>query len=141
MLDRLTGLASIGLLVVTAAVAPAVAAEPEIPGPSLGVAISGTSVPDALAAMDAAHPIEVRVAAEWSRVEIDPGVFDWSSVAPVLATLAARGTRVTLCVRGESPLHARVGDPGGVPDGAWLEAWTAILRSAVATLGRHVAVI
>ena len=88
-----------------------------------------------------AHPIEARVVAEWSAIETAPGVFDWSSVQPALATLATRGARATLCLRGESPLHPRVADPGAVPDGAWLQAWTALLRSPVATLGGHLAVI
>ncbi len=122
-------------------IATAGAAEREIPGPSLGVALPGSTVPDALAAKDPAHPIEVRVVAEWSAVETAPGIFDWSSVQPILDTLATRGARASLCVRGESPLHPRVAEPGAMPDGAWLQAWTALLRSAVATLGGRVAVI
>lgn len=137
MLALRVGLAFTGLLVGAATVA----AEPELPGPSLGVAISGMSVPDALAAQDGAHPIDVRVAVEWSTVEIASLEFDWSSVAPALSTLAARGARVTLCIQGESPLHGRVPDPGTVPDKAWLDAWTALLRSAVATLGGRIAVV
>jgi hypothetical protein len=132
------GLAFTGLLVAAAA---AVAADSEIPGPSLGVAIFGMSVPDALMAQDSDHPLEARVTADWAAIETAPGVFDWSSVEPTLATLAARGARVSLCVRGESPLHPHgVGD-GGVPDGAWLQAWTALLRSAVATLSTQIAVV
>ena len=138
MLAPRIGLAFGGLLVAAAAV---VAAEPEIPGPSLGVAISGMSVPDALVAQDRDHPIEVRVTAEWSAIETAPGVFDWSSVEPTLATLAARGARVSLCVRGESPLHSHGVGEGGVPDGAWLQAWTALLRSAVATLSSQIATV
>jgi hypothetical protein len=119
----------------------AVAADPEIPGPSLGVALAGTAVPDALAAIDPSHPIDVRVIAEWATVETTPEVFDWSSVEPVVATLASRGARVTLCVRGDSLLHPRASDPGAMPDAAWLQAWTALLRSAVATFGGRVAVV
>src|SRR5258706_11017870 len=99
------------------------AAEPELPGPSLGVALSGAAVPETLAAADAAHPIDVRVIGEWSAVETAAGVFDWSSVEPVLDPLAARGARITLCVRGESPLHPRVADPRALPDVAWLQSW------------------
>jgi hypothetical protein len=132
------GLAFTGLLVVAA---PAVAAEPEVAGPSLGVLLSGSSVPEALVAQDGAHPIDVRLTADWSTVETAPGVFDWSTVESVLATLAERGARVSLCVRGASPLHPRVPGDRGVPDGAWLSAWTTLLRSAVAALRSHVAVV
>jgi hypothetical protein len=122
-------------------VATAAATEPEIPGPALGLALSGESIPDALASIDASHPIEVRVIAEWATIESSPGTFDWSSVEPVVSTLASRGVRVVLCVRGESPLHGREASPGAMPDGSWLQAWTALLRSAVATLGGRVAVV
>jgi hypothetical protein len=124
--------------VVAAAV---VAAEPETPGPSLGVSLSGWSIPDALVAQDGTHPLDVRLTAEWSAVETSPGVFDWSSIETVLATLAARGARVSLCIRGESPLHPRNPGDGGVPDETWFLAWTALLRSAVATLPSNVAVV
>jgi hypothetical protein len=131
------GLAFTGLVV---AATTAGAVEPEIPGPSLGVAISGTAVPDALVAADKDHPIEVRVIAEWSAVETAPGDFDWSSVAPLVDALAARGAAVSLCVRGESPLHPRA-EGNGAPDGAWLQAWTAVLRGAVARFASNVAVV
>jgi hypothetical protein len=132
------GLTFTGLLLAVTAV---LAADPEIPGPSLGVAIFGTSVPDALVAEDKDHPIEARLVVDWSAIESVPGAYDWSSVEPALATLASRGARVSLCVRGESPLHAHgVGD-GDVPDGAWLQAWTALLRSAVATFSSRIAVV
>ncbi len=138
MLALRIGLAFTGLLL---AAPGAVAVEREIPGPSLGVAISGVSVPDALVAQDSGHPLEVRVVVEWSAIETAPGVFDWSSIEPSLSALSARGARVSLCVRGESPLHSRgVGDRG-VPDGAWLQAWTSLLRSAVATFPSQVTVV
>ncbi len=132
------GLASACLLVVFSS---SRAVEPEVGGPSLGVALGGKAVPDALAASDAAHPIEVRLSAEWSEVETSPGVFDWSSIEPVVAVLATRGARVTLCLRGDSPSHARDPRPDAVPDGAWLEAWTSFLRSAMGTFAARVAVI
>jgi hypothetical protein len=132
------GLAAIGLLVVAAAAA---ADEPEAPGPSLGIAVTELAIPDALAARDGAHPIDVRLSAEWSSVETAPGVFDWSSIEPTVTALAARGVRVSLCLRGESPLHPRSSGDRGVPDGAWLTAWTALLRSAVSTLTSRVAVV
>lgn len=118
------------------------ATEPEIPGPALGVALDGTTIPDGLAATDAAHPMEARVAVDWSTIEAAPGTFDWSAVIPVVTTLTERGMRVTLCVRGASPfLHARPEGISGVPDGEWLAAWTGLLRSAVATLGTRIAVV
>jgi hypothetical protein len=69
-------------------------------------------------------------------IEASPGSFDWSSVGGVIDTLAARGARVTLCIRAENPLYPR--DAGGIPDGTWLEAWTALLRSAVRTFGKRI---
>ena len=138
MLALRIGLAFTGLL----AAAPAVfAVGPEIPGPSLGVAIVGVSIPDALVAQDREHPIEVRLVVDWSTIESGPGTYDWSSIEPALATLASRGARVSLCIRGESPLHARAEGDRGVPDGAWLQAWTALLRSAVATFSSRIAVV
>jgi hypothetical protein len=132
------GLAFTGLLWV----APAVfAADPEIPGPALGVGIVGTSVPEALVAQDADHPIEARLVVDWSVIEPVSGAYDWSSVEPALAALATRGARVSLCVRGESPLHPRNTGDRGVPDGAWLQAWTALLRSAVATFPSRISVV
>ena len=62
MLALRIGLAFTGLLL---AAPGAVAVEREIPGPSLGVAISGVSVPDALVAQDSGHPLEVRVVVDW----------------------------------------------------------------------------
>jgi hypothetical protein len=116
-------------------------AEPETPGPSLGVALAGLSVPEALVAQDGAHPVDVRVTVDWSTVETAPGVYDWSSIEPVLSTLATRGARVSLCVRGESPFHPRTSGDRGVPDGSWLTDWTALLRSAVSTLSSRFAVV
>ena len=117
------------------------AGEAEIPAPSLGVVLAGVSVPEALAAGDPDHPIDVRIVAEWSSVETAPGVFDWTALEPPMAALAAKGARVTLCLRGESPFHPRDVGPTAVPDGAWLQAWTALLRSAVATLGGRIATV
>lgn len=138
MLAPRIGIALAGVLAAFCAV---VAEEPEIPGPSLGVALTGTGTSNALAAKDSAHPIEARLSVDWSSVETAPGVFDWSSVQPELAALAERGVRATLCVRGESPFHPRDTAPGAVPDGPWLAAWTAVLRSGVAELGRSVSVV
>src|SRR5207344_1140218 len=73
---------------------------------------------------------------EWSSIEVSPGSFDWSSVGGVIDTMAARGARVTLCLRSENPLYRR--DADGIPDGAWLQAWTALLRSAVRTFGTRI---
>ncbi len=130
-------LALVGLLLATVTAA----SEPEVPSPALGVALASASVPDALAAKDSDHPIDVRVTVEWSAVEPAAGAYDWSSIQPLLELLAARGTRVTLCLRGETPLHPREAGAGELPGAAWLDAWTSLLRSAVATLGGHVAVI
>ena len=138
MLALRIGLAFTGLLVA----APAVfAVDPEIPGPSLGVSIVGVSIPDALVSEDRDHPIEARVVVDWAAIETGPGVYDWSSVEPTLTTLASRGARVSLCVRGESPLHPRAEGDRGVPDGAWLQAFTALVRSAVTALSPRIAVV
>ena len=118
-----------------------VAAELEPPGPSLGVALTGSTVPESLTARDASHPIDVRIVADWTAVEAAAGTYDWSSVAPLLTALAGRGARVTLCVRGDSPLHPRDMGTGAMPDAAWLDAWTALLRSAVAELGPQLSTI
>jgi hypothetical protein len=129
-------------LAVFAVLAPSLwAEEPEPAGPSLGLALVDASIPDTLASQDPEHPIEVRLTADWSAVEISEGVFDWSDIEPAVSVLAARGARVTLCVRGESPLHPRDVGPSGVPDGAWLQAWNALLRSAVDTFGSRAATI
>jgi len=138
MLAPRIGLASAALLVAAFAVG---ADEPEIPGPSLGVALVGAAAPDALVAKDAAHPLDVRLVVDWSAVETAPGTFDWSGIEPGLTALVSRGVRATLCVRGESPFHPRDTSSGAVPDGPWLAAWTAVLRSGVAALGRNVAVV
>ena len=114
---------------------------PEIPGPSLGIALAGRVVPETLAVKDRSHPIDVRLCADWSAIEATEGAYDWSSIAPAIATLADRGARVTLCVRGESPFHPRGAGEGALPDGSWLQAWTSLLRSAVANLGDKLAVV
>ncbi len=135
MLAFRLGLAFTGLLL---AAPGAGATDPEIPGPSLGVALVGTNVPDSLAAEDADHPIEVRVVADWAAIESAAGTYDWSSVESTLATLASRGARVSLCVRGESPHHPRAAGDRGVPGEAWLQAWTTLLRNAVATFSTRI---
>ena len=104
-------------------------------GPALGVVLDGIEAPDTLAIADPAHPMDVRIAADWASIERSAGVYDWSSLDAAVAALASRGLRVTLCVRGDSALYPRDGGDGGAPGGAWLEAWTALLRSAVATFG------
>jgi hypothetical protein len=138
MLASRIGLALAGVLLTAgrSGAAPA-----EIPGPSLGIALAGASVPEALAAKDRSHPIDVRVGADWSAIETAQGAYDWSSIASAIKTLSARGARVTLCVRGESPFHPRGAGEGALPDGAWLEAWTSLLRSAVASFGDALAVV
>lgn len=127
-----------GIILSVAAAAVAVslgaAAEaPEPPGPALGVALTTPAVPDALAAKDAEHPIDVRIVAEWPAIERPDGTFDWSSIDTLVTTLAGRGARVTLCVRGDSPLHPRGLGPVTAPDAAWLLEMTSLLRNAVAT--------
>src|SRR5260221_8547223 len=117
------------------------AAAPEIPGPCLGIALTGTVVPESLPATGPEHPMTVRLTANWAEVETSPGVFDWSSVAPALGAFSARGARATLCVRGESALHPRGAGDRAVPDGAWLSAWTELLRSAVRDLGPEIAIV
>ena len=117
------------------------ATPPDSRGLSLGIALDGLALPVALAAKDPAHPIDVLVCADWSDVETAPGVFDWSAIETTAATLVGRGARVTLRVRGDSALHPRIAGERGVPDGVWLQAWTALLRSAVATLGAEVATV
>jgi len=112
--------------------------EHDRPGPALGVVLTD-SVPAGLIARDREHPIDVRLTADWNAVETSAGVYDWSPVEGLLDALADHGVTVTLCVRGENALHPR--PEGGAPDGAWLEAWTALLRSAVATLGSRVSAI
>ena len=121
--------------------APVLAQQPEVRGPSLGVSLAGSALPEALAAKDPAHPIDVRIVADWSAIEPAAGTYDWSSIEPVVDAAVARGGRVSLAVRGDSPAHARVTSPSTPPDTAWLDAWTALLRSAVATFGARVATI
>ena len=124
------------LAVLALSLSRVVADEPHVPELSLGAMLAGAAVPDALTASDPAHPIDVRVVEDWSSIEASPGSFDWSSVDGVIDTLAARGARVTLCIRSENPLYPR--DAGGIPDGTWLQAWTALLRSAVKTFGTRI---
>lgn len=113
----------------------------EPPGPSLGLALSTSEIPAGLAARDPKYPIDVRVVADWSTVEPTLGTYDWSAQDAPISTLVAQGARVTLCVRGDSPLHPREGGSDAVPGAAWLQAWTALLRSAVSTFGPRVAAI
>ncbi|HEX4823362.1 MAG TPA: hypothetical protein VFV19_03545 [Candidatus Polarisedimenticolaceae bacterium] len=129
-----------GVLVAIAILGAPIAAaqqdeEIEARGPSLGLVLDGGEVPAALAARDPRYPIDVRLAADWSSVETSAGTYDWSTVAAPIDALAGRGVRITLCVRGETTLHPRESGPEAVPDGAWMQAWTALLRSAVATFG------
>jgi len=138
MLAPRLGFALAGLLLVAG---PAFPEEPEVSGPSLGIALAEATAPEGWAAKDRTHPVDVRVSVAWAAVEAVPGVFDWSGVTPQVAALAASGARVTLCVNGESPFHPRESVPGGVPDGAWLAGWSSLLRSAVAAFGNTVSVV
>jgi len=138
MLARCIGVVFVGGLALADASATT---EPEVPGPSLGVTLSQSVIPDALTALDPTHPIDVRLSVPWSTIETSPALFDWSSVEPTVSGLVARGARVTLCVHGESTFHPRDASPSAAPDGSWLQAWTALLRSAVATFGGRVAVV
>jgi len=117
------------------------AQEPAPRGPSLGIALSGPNLPEGLAAKDPAHPIDVRIVADWGTVETAPGVFDWSSIEPIVGAVAARGGRIVLALRGDSPAHPRETSPESLPEAAWLDGWTALLRSAVATLGSRLSAV
>ncbi len=114
---------------------------PAGPRLALGASVDAAAIPDTLTAKDPAHPIDVRVTADWAEVETQPGTYDWSRISNALSAGTGRGWRVTVCVRGSSPLHPRPEGDRSVPDAAWLDAWTALLRSAVASLGSGVSVI
>jgi hypothetical protein len=55
--------------------------------------------------------------------------------------MSGRGVRLTLCLRGDNALYPRASGPSAVPDGAWIQGWTALLRSAVERLGAGVATV
>jgi hypothetical protein len=113
----------------------------ELPSPSLGLALAGSAVPEALQAKDPSHPIDVRLAVDWAAAEPSAGTYDWSAVTPIVDRLVSHGARVTLCLRGDSPAHPRATARGALPDADWLAAWTAVLRSAVASLGSGIAAV
>jgi len=117
------------------------AAEGEIAGPSLGVALMAPIAPATLVAKDVDHPIDVRVTVAWADVERTRSEFDWSPADALVGSLASQHARVTLCVTGESSLHPRESTPGAMPGGDWLDAWTALLRSGVSHFGPEVAVV
>lgn len=99
-------------------------------GPTLGL-LAPSPVAESLAGPSTG--LAVRLAASWSSVEREPGVYDWSRLEPAIAALKAAGHRTVLALEGDNPLH-----PAGVDGKPPLDPWVAFVRSAVRTFAGSV---
>ncbi|HEX6852058.1 MAG TPA: hypothetical protein VF139_11725 [Candidatus Polarisedimenticolaceae bacterium] len=99
----------------------------EEPVPLGGPALGMLAQPREAAALAAAGGgLRIRLAAPWSEIEREPGVYDWSRLEPAIAQLEGAGHHVVLALEGANDLHP-AGSDGKPP----LEPWVAFVRSAV----------
>jgi hypothetical protein len=120
-----------GLAVLALAAVP-VQADEAVPrsGPSLGL-LADAQVAESLAGQGTG--LAVRLAATWSEIEREPGVYDWSRLEPAIAALKGAGQPTVLALVGDNPLHP-AGSDGRPP----LDPWVAFVRSAVRTFAGSV---
>ena len=103
-------------------------------GPGLGADLPAASVP-------ATGPLRVRLQADWSSIEREDGTWDWSALSGAVEAARAGGGRVTLVVGFDHPRHPRGDSGAAAPDAAWLVAWTAFSRRAVAAFPGAIATL
>ena len=105
-------------------------------GPALGLMPDLADSPAGV--IDAERPFFVRLVVEWSRVERERGVYDWSWLEPLVDDLSTAGKRPVLCLTGSNPLYVGGGRPPSPLEGDSIAGWLEFVRSAASTFGTRV---
>ncbi len=120
-------------LCAVAAALLALAADTPCAGPALGLLLDPSDavlLPSEPADEAGLRPL-VRLEADWARIEVERGAYDWSAHDAAIERLAGAGFEVGLALGGRNPLYLAAGQvPSPLVAGS-LEGWLAFVRGAV----------